>query len=113
MNDTDRGGMTVSSLLVMGLTASVTIPVVAIIVLGIFRGIVDQTVFVYMVGVCALVVLLGILIVNYVVRRKIQDRLLGLIDVSRNFAAGDPAVRRPVPGDYELTLPTISFNTLP
>ena len=35
MNDTDRGGMTVSSLLVMGLTASVVIPVIAIIVLGI------------------------------------------------------------------------------
>src|SRR5258708_34450230 len=88
MNDTDRGGMTVSSLLVMGLTASVTIPVVAIIVLGIFRGIVDQTVFVFMVWVCALVVLLGILMVNYVVRRKIQNRLLGLIDFSRNFPSG-------------------------
>ncbi len=112
MNDTDRGGMTVSSLLVMGLTASVTIPVVAIIVLGIFRGIVDQTVFVYMVGVCALVVLLGILIVNYVVRRKIQDRLLGLIDVSRNFAAGDRSVRAPVTGDDEFAMLSMSINTL-
>ena len=72
MNDTDRGGMTVSSLLVMGLTTSVAIPVIAIIVLGILRGVVDQTVFVYMVGLCALVVLLGVLTVNYFVRRRIQ-----------------------------------------
>src|SRR5260221_5414172 len=88
MNDTDRGGMTVSSLLVMGLTVSVAIPVVAIIVLGILRGVVDQTAFVYAVGLCALIVLLGLFTVNYFVRRRIQDRTLGLVDVCRNFAGG-------------------------
>ncbi len=45
MNDTDRGGMTVSSLLGIGLTVSVVIPVIAIIVLGILvKGVTDQTV---------------------------------------------------------------------
>ena len=112
MNDTDRGGMTVSSLLVMGLTASVAIPVIAIIVLGIFRGIVDQTVFVYMVGLSALVVLLGVLTVNYFVRRKIQDRLIGLVDACRNFAAGDRSVRAPVTGDDEFAVLSMHINTL-
>jgi methyl-accepting chemotaxis protein len=112
MNDTDRGGMTVSSLLVMALTASVAIPVIAIIVLGIFRGILDQTFFVYMVGLCALVVLLGVLTVNYFVRRRIQDRLLGLVDVCRNFAAGDHSVRAPVTGDDEFAMLSMSVNTL-
>src|SRR5258708_3782433 len=112
MNDTDRGGMTVSSLLVMGLTASVAIPVVAIIVLGVLRGSGDETAFVYAVGVCALVVLLGVLRVNYFVRRKIQDRLLGLVDVCRNFAGGDRAVRATVTGDDEFAMLSMSLNTL-
>src|SRR6266481_1508279 len=112
MNDTDRGGMTVSSLLVMGLTASVTIPVVAIIVLGVLRGVVDQTAFVYAVGLCALVVLLGVLTINYFIRRRIQDRTLGLVDVCRNFAGGDRAVRATVTGDDEFAMLAMSLNTL-
>jgi len=112
MNDTDKGGMTVSSLLVMGLTASVAIPVVAIIVLGVLRGVVDQTAFVYAVGLCALVVLLGVLTINYFVRRRIQDRTLGLVDVCRNFAGGDRAVRATVTGDDEFAMLAMSLNTL-
>ena len=113
MNDTDRGGMTVSSLLVMGLTASVVIPVIAIIVLGILiKNVIDQTVVVYMVGVCALIVLLGVLLVNYFVRRKILDRVQGLVDVCRKYAAGDHSVRALVIGDDEFAMLSMSLNTL-
>jgi methyl-accepting chemotaxis protein len=113
MNDTDRGGMTVSSLLVMGLAASVAIPVIAIIVLGILiRGVVDQTVVVYMVGLCALIVLLGVLFVNYFVRRRILDRVQGLVDVCRKYAAGDRSVRALVIGDDEFAMLSMSINTL-
>jgi len=113
MNDTDRGGMTVSSLLVMGLTASVVIPVIAIIVLGILiKNVTDQTVVVYMVGVCALIVLLGVLLVNYFVRRRILDRVQGLVDVSRRYAAGDHSVRALVIGDDEFAMLAMSLNTL-
>jgi twitching motility protein PilJ len=113
MNDTDRGGMTVSSLLVMGLTASVVIPVVAIIMLGILiKNVTDQTVVVYMVGICALIVLLGVLLVNYFVRRKILDRVQGLVDVCRKYAAGDHSVRALVIGDDEFAMLATSLNTL-
>jgi len=113
MNDTDRGGMTVSSLLVLGLTASVVIPVIAIIVLGILiKGVTDQTVIVYMVGVCALIVLLGVLLVNYFVRRRILDRVQGLVDVCRKYAAGDHSVRAMVVGDDEFAMLSMSLNTL-
>jgi methyl-accepting chemotaxis protein len=61
---------------------------------------------------CALVVLLGVLIVNYFVRRKIQDRLLGLVDVCRNFAAGDRSVRAVAMGDDEFAMLSMSLNTL-
>jgi methyl-accepting chemotaxis protein len=112
MNDTNRSGMTVSSLLVMGLTASVAIPIIAIIVLGIARAVVDQTVFIYTVGLCALVVLVGVLTANYFMRRKIQNRLLELVDVCRNFAGGDHAVRAAVTGDDEFAMLAMSLNTL-
>ena len=113
MNDTDRGGMTVSSLLVMGLTASVVIPVIAIIVLGILiKNVADQTVVVYMVGVCALIVLLGVLLVNYFVRRRILDRVQGLVDVCRKYATGDHSVRALVIGDDEFAMLAMSLNTL-
>src|SRR5260370_2003458 len=113
MNDTDRGGMTVSSMLVLGLTASVVIPVVAIIVLGILiKGVTDQTVVVYMVGVFALVVLLGVLLINYFVRRRILDRVQGLVDVCRKYAAGDHSVRALVIGDDEFAMLSMSLNTL-
>src|SRR5215469_13611690 len=113
MNDNDRGGMTVSSLLVLGLTASVVIPVIAIIVLGILvKGVTDQTVVIYMVGVCALIVLLGVLLVNYFVRRRILDRVQGLVDVCRRYAAGDHMVRAAVVGDDEFAMLAMSLNTL-
>ncbi len=113
MNDNDRGGMTVSSLLVLGLTASVVIPVIAIIVLGILvKEVSDPTVVVYMVGVCALIVLLGVLLVNYYVRRRILDRVQGLVDVCRRYAAGDHMVRADVVGDDEFATLAKSLNTL-
>ena len=113
MNNTDRGGMTVSSLLVMGLTASIVIPVIAIIVLGILiKNVIDQTVVVYMVGVCALIVLLGVLLVNYFVRRRILDRVQGLVDVCRKYAAGDHSVRALVIGDDEFAMLSMSLNAL-
>ena len=112
MNDTDRGGMTVSSLLIMGLTASVVIPVIAIIVLGILlRGVADQTA-VVIVGLFALIVILGILSVNYFVRRRILDRLQTLVDVYRRYAAGDRSARAMVTGDDEFAMLSMSINTL-
>src|SRR3989475_4572074 len=113
MNDTDRGGMTVSSLLGIGLTVSVVVPVIAIIVLGILiKGVTDQTVVVYMVGVFALIVLLGVLLVNYFVRRRILDRVQGFVDVCRKYATGDHSVRALVIGDDEFAMLAMSLNTL-
>jgi methyl-accepting chemotaxis protein len=104
--------MTVSSLLVVGLTVSVAIPVIAIIILGILIRGVDQTVAVYIVGLFALAVLLGVLSVNYYVRRKIQDRIQELVDVCRKFTAGDHSVRAIVTGDDEFAMLAMSINTL-
>ncbi len=112
MNDTDRGGMTISSLLLMGLIVSLAVPEIAILILGVIRGSVDQTVFTSAVVGTALVVLVGVLTVNYFVRRKVQDRLLSLVDVCRNYASGDRAVRATVSGDDEFAMLSMSLNSL-
>src|SRR5229473_2018533 len=111
MNDTDRSGMTVSSLLLTSLIVSLAVPEIALLILGVLKGSADPS-FTYVVVGAALVVLVGVLGVNYFVRRKIQDRLLSLVDVCRNFAGGDRAVRATVTGDDEFAMLAMSLNSL-
>lgn len=112
MNDSEKGGMTISSLLLMGLIISLAVPEIAILILGVIRGSVDATTFTTAAAGAALVVLIGVLAMNYFVRRRIQDRLLSLIDVCRSFAGGDRSVRAPVSGDDEFAMLAMSLNSL-
>lgn len=112
MNDSDKGGMTISSLLLTGLIVSLAVPEIAILILGVIRGSVDATAFTSAAAGAALVVLVGVLSVNYFVRRRIQDRLISLVDVCRNFAGGDRAVRATVVGDDEFAMLSMSLNSL-
>ncbi len=111
MNETDKGGMTVSSLLLTSLIISLAVPEIALLILGVLKGGTDPT-FTYVVVGAALVVLVGVLGVNYFVRRSIQNRLLGLVDACRNFAGGDRAVRAIVSGDDEFAMLAMSLNSL-
>jgi methyl-accepting chemotaxis protein len=72
----------------------------------------DATSFVLVVIACAIVVLLGVLTINYFIQRQIKDRLLGLVDVCREFAGGNRAVRAPVGGEDEFAMLSMSLNTL-
>jgi methyl-accepting chemotaxis protein len=111
MNDTDRGGMTISSLLLTSLIVSLALPEIALLILGVFKGGTDPN-FTYVVVGAALVVLVGVLGVNYFLRRSIQNRLLSLVDVCRNFASGDRAVCAAVTGDDEFAMLAMSLNSL-
>lgn len=112
MNDSDKGGLTISSLLLTGMIISLAIPEGVILILGVMRGAVDATIFTAVAAGAALVVLVGVLTVSYFVRRRIQDRLLSLVDVCRNFAGGDRAVRAAVAGDDEFAMLSMSLNSL-
>ncbi|HKV60036.1 MAG TPA: methyl-accepting chemotaxis protein [Ktedonobacteraceae bacterium] len=111
MNDTDKSGMTVSSLLLTSLIVSLAVPEIALLILGVLKGSADPN-FTYVVVGAALVVLVGVLGVNYFVRRSIQNRLLSLVDVCRSFAGGDRAVRATPSGDDEFAMLAMSLNSL-
>src|SRR5713226_7161586 len=114
--DRNRSGWTINALMQVGMYASAAIPVVFIALLGWYASQrlnpSDATSFVLAVVTCAIVVLLGVLTINYFVQRQIKDRLLGLIDVCRDFAGGDRAVRAQVGGEDEFAMLSMSLNTL-
>ncbi len=114
--DRNRSGWTINALMQVGMYASAAIPVVFITLLGWYASqrlnASDATSFVLAVVTCAIVVLLGVLTINYFVQRQIKDRLLGLIDVCRDFAGGDRAVRAQVGGEDEFAMLSMSLNTL-
>src|SRR5256714_5391712 len=117
--DRNRGGMTVNGLMQLGLFLSAAIPVIMIAFLGVFasqriqssnNG--DSTTFLLVVVACAIVALIGVLTVNYFVQREVKSRLLGLVDVCRDYAGGDRTIRAVVNGDDEFAMLSMSLNTL-
>jgi methyl-accepting chemotaxis protein len=108
----NKGGMTVDALMQTGLVVSIAIPVVAFALLGFTSLSLDHTTLVLVIVFCAIIVLLGILIVNYFVQRRIKERIQGLVDVCRDYAAGDRSVRVGVNGDDDFAALSMSLNTL-
>jgi methyl-accepting chemotaxis protein len=117
--DRNRDGMTVNALMQIGLFLSAAIPVVIIAFLGFASQRIlssgnssDSTTFVLVVVACAIVSLIGILTANYFVQREVKSRLLGLVDVCRDYVSGDRTVRAVVNGDDEFAMLSRNLNAL-
>jgi methyl-accepting chemotaxis protein len=110
MNDRNRGGMTISALLMSELIASVAIPIICLVAFGVATS--KSTSSLLLVVGLSVVILFGGLIANSIIRRKIQDRLLSLVDVCRGAVNGDRSVHAPIYGDDELAMLATSLNNL-
>jgi methyl-accepting chemotaxis protein len=107
--------MSISALLTWGLIASIAIPIIGLVAFGIIgskNAPGDSSNALILTVGCVVVSLIVGGIASYTVRRRIQERLLSLVDVCRNFSGGDRSVRATVGGDDELSMLALSLNSL-
>ncbi len=107
-----RGGMTINALMQWGLLASVAIPVISLALLGFASLSLDHSTLILATVACAIIVLLGVMIVNYFIQHRIRDRIQQLVEVCRDYASGDRTARAAVNGDDDFAMLSMSINTL-
>ncbi len=110
--DQNRSGMTVNSLLQLGLLTSTAVPVLLFAILGLASFSLDHTTFILVVVVCAIILLLVVLITNYYVQRNIKSRIVGLMDVCRDYASGERSIRAVVNGEDEFAQLASALNAV-
>ncbi|GAC1362520.1 MAG: hypothetical protein NVS2B12_06770 [Ktedonobacteraceae bacterium] len=110
--DQNRSGMTVNSLLQLGLLTSTAVPVLLFAILGLASFSLDHITFILVVVVCAIILLLVVLITNYYVQRNIKTRITGLVDVCRDYASGDRSIRAVVNGEDEFAQLASALNAV-
>jgi methyl-accepting chemotaxis protein len=108
----NRGGMTVNALMQWGLVASTAIPVVLLAAVGVASLFLDHSTLILATVACAIIVLLGVMIVNYFIQHRIRDRMQRLVEVCRDYASGDRTARAAVNGDDDFAMLSMSINTL-
>src|SRR2546423_8356514 len=99
--DQNRSGTSVNALGWWGAFASIAVTFLMFVVLAFLSLNLNGNSFLLAVAGCAVLVLVGILSVNYVVQRKIRERYQELIDVCRDYLGGDRSARASVIGDDE------------
>jgi methyl-accepting chemotaxis protein len=108
----NRGGMTVNALMQLGLFTSIGIPVVLLALLSWLSTSLDHFSLMIAVLICAVVVLLSVMVINYVIQGRIRDRVQQLTEVSRDYTSGDRTARAVVNGGDDFALLAMSINTL-
>ncbi len=103
----------VSALMQLGLIASSAIIVVFFFVLGLVALLVtDHTILILVVSACAIIVLIGVIAVNYFVQRSIREQFISLANLCRDYTSGERGVRAVVNGDDEFSALANSLNML-
>src|SRR5450432_3813488 len=108
----NRGGMTVNALMQLGLFTSIGIPVILLALLSWLSTSLDHFTLMIAVLICAVVVLLSVMVINYLIHGRIRDRFQQLAEVCRDYTSGDRTVRAAVNGGDDFALLSMSVNTL-
>ncbi len=111
-SDPGTKALSFSALLQMGLVASTAIPALAFAILGMASLQLDHTTFLLVVVACTIIVLQAVLIANYLVRRRIKDRILELVDAGLEYTRGNHNVHAPVRSDDELAMLSTTLNKI-
>src|SRR5690349_20976110 len=110
--DQNRSGTSVNALGWWGAFFSIAVTFLMFVVLAFLSLNLNGNSFLLAVAGCAVLVLVGILSINYVVQRKIKERYQELIDVCRDYLGGDRSARNSVIGDDEFATLSSTLNTV-
>jgi methyl-accepting chemotaxis protein len=110
--DQNRSGTSVNALGWWGAFVSIAVTFLMFVLLAFLSLNLNGNSFLLAVAGCAVLVLVGILSVNYVVQRKIRERYQELIDVCRDYLGGDRSARASVVGDDEFASLSSTLNTV-
>jgi methyl-accepting chemotaxis protein len=110
--DQNRSGTSVNALGWWGAFFSIAVTFLMFVVLAFLSLNLNGNSFLLAVAGCAVLVLVGILSINYAVQRKIKERYQELIDVCRDYLGGDRSARASVIGDDEFATLSSTLNTV-
>ncbi|HET8912152.1 MAG TPA: HAMP domain-containing methyl-accepting chemotaxis protein [Ktedonobacteraceae bacterium] len=114
--DRNRSGMSVNTLIQIMIIVSAIVPflgfVALIFVLPNVLNIGLSSTLVGPIIIGALIVLVIVVFVNYMMQKRIKDRIYALVDVCRDYAGGDRSIRAVVSGDDEFANLSMALNTL-
>ncbi|GHO42964.1 methyl-accepting chemotaxis protein [Ktedonospora formicarum] len=112
MNPDRNKGMTVDGIMQTSMIVSALVPLIAFAVLGGLSLQMSGGALIGLIIGCAVVVVLLVLIVNYLMQRRVKDRVQGLIEACREYANGDRSARVAVNGDDDFAVLGMSINSL-
>lgn len=108
MNDRNKGGSTINASLIWVTVISVLVSILCLVGVGLTASTFPIG---PVAGLGAVIIIAGV-IAFLTVRSRINDRLLSLADVCRNYVGGDRSIRAAVNGDDEMAQLATSLNTL-
>ena len=109
----DRNKGSVDGIMQWSIVSSLLVTLLAFVVLIIvsLQQANGGSLFGWIIGV-AIVVLLSIGVINYLMQRRIKDRVQSLVEVCREYANGDRSARVAVSGDDDFAVLAMSINSL-
>jgi twitching motility protein PilJ len=110
--DQTRSSASIDALMQWEVLGSIVVPFLMFALLAFLSLRLGGSAFLYALAGCAVVVLVGVFIANYIVQRRIKYRFQEVTDVCRDYIGGDRSARVSVYGDDEFSQLCMTLNAL-